>query len=147
MVSKKLFRADLLPLLLVLMVVTARAQSFRVQCPTSTITHPGAAISAISESGSTVTVTSSLNPVAGSAVNIVGVAPAQYNGLYLVTGTGAGSFTYTSLNTGLTSGLGGYAADSASNSAEPQYNGATTFTTNAQGFVTPTQGSVNGAIK
>ncbi len=59
---------------------SATAQSFRVQCPTSTITHP--------------------DP------------------------NGAGI-----------------------NNAEPAYTGPTTFTTNAQGFVTPTAGTVNGAIK
>jgi hypothetical protein len=62
--------------LLTVCAVPAMAQSFRVQCPTSTITHP--------------------------------------------------------------------AAD---NNSEPPYNGPTTYTTNAQGFVTPTAGTANGAIK
>jgi hypothetical protein len=56
--------------------LAANAQSFRVQCPTSTITHPNAA----------------------------------------------------------------------SNNSEPTYNGPTTFTTNAQGYVNPSA-NVNGAIK
>jgi hypothetical protein len=59
--------------------VAANAQSFRVQCPTSTITHP--------------------DPT----------------------------------NAGV-------------NNTEPNYNGPTTFVTNAQGFVTPTA-NINGAIK
>jgi multicopper oxidase len=63
--------------LLLLVALPAGAQSFRVQCPTSTITHPS-------------------------------------------------NLTNTS--------------------AEPTYNGATAFTTNAQGFVTPST-NVNGAIK
>jgi FtsP/CotA-like multicopper oxidase with cupredoxin domain len=62
--------------LLVSLTIWARAQSFRVQCPASTITHPNAA----------------------------------------------------------------------NNNSEPAYNGPTVFTTNAQGFVTPTA-NVNGAIK
>ena len=63
-------------LLLSLATVAASAQSFRVQCPASTITHPNAA----------------------------------------------------------------------NNNSEPAYNGPTTFTTNAQGYVTPSS-NVNGAIK
>ncbi len=63
---------------LILVVLTpANAQSFRVQCPTSTITHPVAA----------------------------------------------------------------------NNNSEPAYAGPTQFTTNAQGYVSPTAGTVNGAIK
>jgi hypothetical protein len=58
----------------------AMGQSFRVQCPTSTITHPDPG------------------------------------------------------NTGV-------------NNSEPAYAGPTTFTTNAQGYVTPSPGTVNGAIK
>jgi len=66
-----------LPILLIcLATVAASAQSFRVQCPTSTITHPVAA----------------------------------------------------------------------NNNSEPAYNGPTVFTTNAQGYVTPTA-NINGAIK
>jgi Multicopper oxidase len=70
-----------LPIFLVcLATVTASAQSFRVQCPTSTITHP--------------------DPT----------------------------------NAGI-------------NSSEPPYNGPTQFKTNGDGFVSPTSGTVNGAIK
>jgi hypothetical protein len=70
----------LLPTLLCLAPLTASAQSFRVQCPTSTITHPDPG------------------------------------------------------NTGV-------------NNSEPAYNGPTTFTTGPKGYVIPTAGSVNGAIK
>ena len=66
--------------LICLATVAASAQSFRVQCPTSTITHP--------------------DP------------------------TNAGT-----------------------NNSEPAYNGPTQFTTNADGYVSPTSGTVNGAIK
>ena len=66
--------------LICLATVAASAQSFRVQCPTSTITHP--------------------DP------------------------TNAGT-----------------------NNSEPAYNGPTQFTTNKDGYVSPTSGTVNGAIK
>jgi hypothetical protein len=66
--------------LICLATVAASAQSFRVQCPTSTITHP--------------------DP------------------------TNAGT-----------------------NNSEPAYNGPTQFTTNKDGYVSPTAGTVNGAIK
>src|SRR5271169_5494844 len=68
-----------LAVFIIVSAVPATAQSFRVQCPTSTITHPDPG------------------------------------------------------NTGV-------------NSAEPAYMGPTTFTTNAQGYVTPAT-HVNGAIK
>ena len=70
-----------IPILLVcLATVAASAQSFRVQCPTATITHPDPA------------------------------------------------------NAGI-------------NNSEPPYNGPTQFTTNKDGYVSPTAGTVNGAIK
>ena len=70
-----------LPILLVCFAaVAASAQSFRVQCPTSTITHP--------------------DPT-----------------------------------------------NSGANNQEPPYNGPTQFTVGTQGFVIPTAGTVNGAIK
>src|SRR5215472_5741516 len=70
-----------IPILLVAFAtVAASAQSFRVQCPASTITHPDPA------------------------------------------------------NTGV-------------NNSEPAYNGPTQFTTNKDGYVSPTSGTVNGAIK
>ena len=43
MASKKLGTPWLLVVLICVMAVSATAQSFRVQCPTSTITHPTAA--------------------------------------------------------------------------------------------------------
>ena len=73
MFSRKPYHAWL-PILLVCLAVAANAQSFRVQCPTTTITHPAAA------------------------------------------------------------------------NVEPSYTGATTFSTNSGGFLTPS-GHVNGAIK
>jgi hypothetical protein len=66
--------------LICLATVAASAQSFRVQCPTSTITHPDPASAGV-------------------------------------------------------------------NNSEPPYNGPTQFTTNADGYVSPTSGTVNGAIK
>ena len=76
MASRKVGTLFILVVLLCVVALPATAQSFRVQCPTSTITHP--------------------------------------------------------------------AAD---NNSEPPYLGPTQFTTNAQGYVTPTSGTVNGAIK
>jgi hypothetical protein len=131
-------------LLVCLATVAASAQSFRVQCPTSTITHPGAAITAASESGSTVAITSTLNPSVGSIVSIAGVAPLGYNGSFAVLSAGPSSFTYANTVSGLGAGTGGIASN---NNAEPAYGGATTFTTNAQGFLVPNAGSANGAIK
>jgi len=77
--------------LVVIMTVAANGQSFQVQCPASTITHPFHAASGID---------CSQHPTAPGC-----------------------------------------------NNDEPAYSGATTFTTNAQGFVTPTPETVNGAIK
>jgi hypothetical protein len=68
----------LLPTLLCLAPLTASAQSFRVQCPPTTITHP----------------------------------------------------------TAVTSSMG-----------EPAYNGPTQYTTNAQGYMSPSSSSANGAVK
>jgi Multicopper oxidase len=77
---RKPFRVWLPIFLVCLATVAANAQSFRVQCPTSTITHP--------------------DPT----------------------------------NAGV-------------NNSEPAYNGPTQFTTNADGYVSPRSGTVNGAIK
>src|SRR6267378_801048 len=77
---RKPYQIILLMLLVCFVPAVARAQSFRVQCPTSTITHP--------------------DPT----------------------------------NSGV-------------NNSEPAYNGPTQFTTNREGYVTPTAGTVNGAIK
>src|SRR5579864_880722 len=135
-----------LPILLFvcLATVAASAQSFRVQCPTSTITLPGAAITAASESGSTVTIASTLSPPVGSIVSIAGVSPLGYNGSFAVVSSSASSFTYTNTVSGLGDGKGGIASN---NNAEPAYNGATTYAANAQGFLAPNAGTVNGAIK
>lgn len=77
---KKLYQFLLPILALSLAPAIASAQSFRVQCPTSTITHPDPS------------------------------------------------------NAGV-------------NNTEPAYNGPTQFTTNSEGYVTPSTGTVNGAIK
>jgi hypothetical protein len=78
-IMRKIYRIFLLTLVC-LAPLTGRAQSFRVQCPTSTITHP--------------------DPT----------------------------------NAGV-------------NNSEPAYNGPTTFTAGPKGYVVPTAGTVNGAIK
>ena len=80
MASRKLSTFWLLMGFIGIAAFSASAQSFRVQCPTSTITHP--------------------DPT----------------------------------NAGV-------------NSSEPAYNGPTQFTTNKDGYVSPTAGTVNGAIK
>ena len=77
---RKPYQIILLMLVVCFIPAVARAQSFRVQCPASTITHP--------------------DPT----------------------------------NAGV-------------NSSEPAYNGPTQFTTNKDGYVSPTTGTVNGAIK
>ena len=77
---RKLFPICLSLVLVCGVIGVASAQSFRVQCPTSTITHP--------------------DPT-----------------------------------------------NSGSNNLEPAYKGPTQFTTNADGYVSPTAGTVNGAIK
>lgn len=51
------------------------------------------AITAASESTNTVTITSTLNPPAGSSVTIAGVTPSGYNGTYNVLTTSATTFT------------------------------------------------------
>jgi hypothetical protein len=127
----------------------ASAQSFRVQCPTSTITHPRATITSATHSGTTVTIHSSLVPDVGETVIISGVSPAAYNGTYTVTGVGTGTFSYTVPVAPTSSGSGGGVT------AEPAYNGPTQFNAAALGvpagtsgdFPTPVAGSVNGAIK
>jgi hypothetical protein len=63
---------------------------------------PSAAITAASESGTTVTITSAVTGIlVGNNVVIAGVTPAGYSGTFVVTGTGSGTFTYTAA-----SGLG-----------------------------------------
>ncbi len=73
---KRLLNLSLVTGLLYFAAVSANAQSFRVQCPTGTLTHPGT-----------------------------------------------------------------------NNNSEPAYNGPTQFTTGPNGYVVPTTGTVNGAIK
>jgi FtsP/CotA-like multicopper oxidase with cupredoxin domain len=118
--------------------VLASAQSFRVQCPDNTITHPNAAnnnsepayngptavpfmtISSITESGTTVTVTATAGGafpglVSGLTVGILDVNPAGYNGVFTITVTsnnyiaGVTTATFTyAAASGLTAGTGGY---------------------------------------
>lgn len=72
---------------------------------TYTTAAPAAtAITASTESGNTVTITSTLNPPIGSTVTIAGVTPAGYNGNFTVLTTAAGSFTYYNFTTGLGAG-------------------------------------------
>jgi hypothetical protein len=54
------------------------------------------AITALSESGTTVTATSAVGGlIVGDNVTVSGVMPAGYNGTFAVTGVGSGTFTYT----------------------------------------------------
>src|SRR5438045_4551631 len=87
--------------LVVVATVAASGQSFQVQCPPSTITHPAVAITGASESISTVTITSSLAPTVGDFVTITGVSPAGYNGTFAVISVGSGTFSYTDPIAGL----------------------------------------------
>ena len=59
-----------------------------------------------SESSSTVTVTSTLNPGAPSMVTMTNCTPSTYNGVFVVTVSGGTSFQYTNPNTGLGAGSG-----------------------------------------
>jgi|HubBroStandDraft_5_1064220.scaffolds.fasta_scaffold02448_3 poly(3-hydroxybutyrate) depolymerase len=52
-------------------------------------------ITAASESGTTVTITSTLNPGVGGVAIVTGMTPSQYNGTWVVTGSTSTSFTYT----------------------------------------------------
>jgi predicted secreted protein len=60
-----------------------------------------AAITAISETGTTVTATSTLHPTVGSSVTVSGVPVAGYNGAFVVVSSTTTQFTYTAA-----SGLG-----------------------------------------
>jgi hypothetical protein len=151
MASKKLGTLWILPIVVSAAAVSANAQSFRVQCPTSTITHPSDPITGISAVGNQVTVTSPLVPAAGDTVTITGVTPAGFDGTFTVTGVGTGSFTYV-VNPGLTSPSLSTNATVTDNNSEPAYNGPTQFGTvpisgTQGGYVVPNAGSVNGAIK
>ncbi len=136
--------------------IPAASQSFRVQCPTSTITHPPAPITSASlnKPSETVTIKSALVPSVGDSVIIAGVSQAGYDGIFTVTGLVPGGFTYkvpagTSLNTANNSGT------VTDNNSEPAYAGPTQFSAPTAGvpsgtsgdFFTPKAGTVNGAIK
>jgi FtsP/CotA-like multicopper oxidase with cupredoxin domain len=90
MAKKKISKLCLFVLFIGVAALTATAQSFQVQCPARTITHPFHAVG----------VDCSKNPNAPGC-----------------------------------------------NNDEPAYSGATTFTTNEQGFAAPVPETVNGAIK
>ena len=91
MAKRKISKLCLLVILIAVAALMASAQSFQVQCPASTITHPFHAVAGVD---------CSKNPNAPGC-----------------------------------------------NNDEPTYNGATTFTTNQQGFAAPVPDTVNGAIK
>lgn len=61
-------------------------------------------ITAISEAGNIVTVTTALNPPQGSSALIVGVQPVAYNGTYTVLSSTPTSWTYFNPNVGLGAG-------------------------------------------
>src|SRR5690348_2621681 len=131
--------------------ITVNAQSFRVQCPVSTVTHPNAAannseptysaptavpfmtISSISESGSTVTVTAT-GPgqfpglVTNLNIGIVDVSPAGYNGFFRITSVISNNYDPS---TGLTT-------------ATFRYTGSRGLTAGTGGYLTS---NANGAIK
>lgn len=67
--------------------------NFSVATTYTTGAAAATAITAASESGNTVTITSVLNPPVGSSVTIAGVTPSGYNGIYTVRTTSAPSFT------------------------------------------------------
>ena len=151
---RKSYQVWMSMLFVTLAAAAASAQSFRVQCPTSTITHPPAPITSATHVGTTVTIHSALVPAAGDTVIISGVTPIGYNGTYVV-GTvpaGSGTFTYVVKTAPTGNGSGGTVTD---NNSEPAYNGPTQFNAPAAGlpaftsgnFFTPVAGTVNGAIK
>jgi hypothetical protein len=61
-------------------------------------------ITAATESGTTVTITSTLNPAVGANVNISGVTPFAYNGTWVVLASSATNFTYANTASGLGNG-------------------------------------------
>jgi hypothetical protein len=65
-----------------------------------TVTGTGG-ITALSESGSTVTVTTTNTPAAGTTIVMAGNTPAGYNGTFTVVSSNSSSFTYTDATTGL----------------------------------------------
>jgi hypothetical protein len=93
----------------------------------STSTPPSvapASITAATESGTTVTVTSTLNPAVGVQVNISGVTPLGYNGTWFVTASTSSTFTYTNTASGLGDGTVFGAASSAGSTICDSASGA-----------------------
>src|SRR5438132_543092 len=128
MISHQLISWRLPAVLLVLLALPVGAQSFRVQCPTSTITHPSTlhdnnsepayvgpttlvSIYDISEVGTTVTVVGNapLGVAVGDQVIISGTDTTGYNGTFPITSINVPNpffpanqaFTYTNPTTGL----------------------------------------------
>src|SRR5262249_19080955 len=68
-------------------------------------------IQTLTESGTTVTVTTSTAPtlVVGNQVQIAGASVGGYNGTFTVTGVSGNTFTYTAATSGLASATGGTA--------------------------------------
>src|ERR1700686_1647402 len=62
------------------------------------------AITAASESGNTVTITSSLAPKVGDVIVVSGVVPNAYNGTFNVTNTSSTRFSYINNQPGLSAG-------------------------------------------
>ena len=61
-------------------------------------------ITAATESASTVTISSTLNPAIGATVNVAGVTPSGYNGNWVVLTSDPTNFTYSSTTSGLSDG-------------------------------------------
>ncbi len=89
-------------------------------------------ITSVSESGTTVTVTSAANPTGmavGAFVNISNVSPTGYTGLFAVTAVPSGTtFQYTAASSGLPPGTGGYAAVSTQTPITSASESSTTVT-------------------
>ncbi|HYM07705.1 MAG TPA: multicopper oxidase domain-containing protein [Terriglobales bacterium] len=142
--------------LLFVAALPAAAQSFRVQCPTSTVTHPPAPITAVSVSGTTVTVTSLLAVSVGDTITVAGIAPSGLDGAFTVASVpSSGTFTYIDTATAISPVTSSSAATVVDNNSEPTYNGPTQFNAPALGvpagttgdFETAKPGTANGAIK
>ncbi len=109
------------------------------------------AITAISESGKTVTVTysGSQAPAVGGNVTIAGVTPSGYNGTFTILSSTAGSttstFTYADPTSGLRAGSGGSATMSLPNSDSPPNDplSSLTCTPDTNGYNTGNPAALN----
>lgn len=75
-------------------------------CATPPSWWTSAPITAASESGTTVTITSTLNPGVAAVAVITGMTPAEYNGTWIVTASAPTSFEYTNPASGLGAATG-----------------------------------------